>query len=117
MVPDPFHRETKLVLITTLWNCVQDPVRRHEQIETATERRVGMKHPASRILIENTKPRRFRARMISDSVIIIYLPALNLLLRERHLKSRVEITPIGRHPIEVPAHSLLECLPLNERRP
>ena len=67
MVPDPFHREAQVVLITALGHQVKNRVCAHEWIDATPVGRVGMEDIAVGVLIEDAQA---RASALGNSCIV-----------------------------------------------
>jgi hypothetical protein len=72
---------------------------------------------AGAVLVEHADARRLLAREPVRAVVVVDVALGHFVLRERHVIVVVEVVPVGRHPLEAPAHALLEGLDLGQRRP
>src|ERR1700730_8722258 len=76
-----------------------------------------MENCSSGVFTEHTDPRMLAHRSLDRGIIVNDFALRQLLRRERHTVIVIEVIAEGRHPIEAPAHPLLECRELWVRRP
>ena len=68
------------------------------------------------VLVEDADAGRLRTGKFNASVVVFHSASGELLRREGGLVVVVEIRAVGRHPIELPAHAVLEGFDLGQRR-
>jgi len=71
---------------------------------------------ARRILVEDTDARQLRVRSVEGRVVVGRVALRHAFLREGNAVVEVEVVSSGGHPVEFPAHALLEGLKLREGR-
>src|SRR2546421_5147966 len=75
-----------------------------------------VEHFAVPALVKHARAGSFLAREFAHLVVVVNFTFCFFALRERDMIVKVEIAAVRRHPLEAPAHALLECLDLCQRR-
>jgi len=68
-------------------------------------------------LVEYADSRLFLALELYHFVVVIHPALCQFILGGGNVKVVVEVAPIRRHPLELPAHAILKRLNLRQRRP
>ena len=74
-----------------------------------------MKHLAPLILIEDADSLLVRRTNRPNFIVVVCFARGDLLGRKRHVIVEIEITSVGRHPREAPAHAFLVGVYLGQR--
>src|SRR5204862_404657 len=95
-------------------NPAHDGKFRKIKVETADQE---LKDIAGRVFVKHARPGAFLAGELLHSVVVVDFAFSQLILLHRHLVVIVEFAAVRRHPMEPPAHPLLERFDLRQRRP
>ena len=76
-----------------------------------------MKDVAGLVLVEYADSRLFLALELYDLIVVIHPALFQFVLGRGNVKVVVEVVPVRRYPLELPAHAILKRVDLGQRRP
>src|SRR5258708_6040065 len=113
MMPYPVrHSEMGTGLVAALGCQVQAHVCADQLFVPPAVSRIGMENVAGHVLVEHTYAGYFLVFDLLHFVVAVGLALRDFLFRERYVIIVVEVAAARRHPMNAPAHPLLEGLDL-----
>ena len=76
-----------------------------------------MKDVAGLVFVEYANAGLFLALELYHFVVVIHLALYQFILGGRNVKVVIEVVPVRRYPLELPAHAILKRLNLRQGRP
>src|ERR1700735_4012063 len=112
---NPCPRKWQSVFVAALRHEIEVAVCPDRRLTAARVSRISVKDVAVLVFIEHANPWRFLAWKFGHLVVVRHLTLGHFFLGERHVEVAIEISPERRHPVEAPAHALLEFFDLRQR--
>src|SRR5882762_3450941 len=113
---NPRHAEGQTIFVSAFRRKVEEVVSPDQNVEPACVGGIGMEGISASALIEDACTWSFLAPKLDHVVVVWDFPFRHLLLGERDVVVAIEVAPERRHPLEAPAHTLLERLDLGQWR-